>query len=75
MNQQEKILNHLREYGHITALQAIGVYRIFNLKGRVYDLRAAGWNVQTDMVSDATGKRYARYHLGLPNRIETQEAA
>jgi len=69
MNQQQKILTHLREYGHITALQAIGVYRIFNLKGRIFDLRAAGYPIETDMVTDATGKRYARYHLAYKSQV------
>lgn len=69
MSQIEKLHKHLQTHDHITALQAIGLYRIFNLKGRIFDLRTRLKNegnthtVETEMAHDGTGKTYARYRL------------
>lgn len=61
--QTDLLLRHMALHGHITQLEAISLYRIFNIKGRINDLRNQGWPIQTDMRTDATGKRYARYSL------------
>lgn len=63
MSQNQMILNHLATEDHITALQAIGLYRCFRLSGRILDLRKDGWDISTEMVKDRTGKTYARYRL------------
>lgn len=63
MSQKNLLMKHLRDNGHITQLEAIGLYRVFNLKGRINDLRDDGHNIVTDMRRDATGKPYARYTL------------
>jgi hypothetical protein len=55
------IKSHMREHGSISMLEAFGVYRIFNLKGRIADLRAAGEEIHTQMCTDNTGKKYAKY--------------
>lgn len=68
MNQCDVLLKHLKANDHITQLEAIGLYRIFNLKGRINELRDRGYDIDTDMRTDATGKRYARYVLRSPKR-------
>jgi hypothetical protein len=61
VSQNQVLLKHLRSNEYITQLEAIGLYRVFNLKGRIDELRKAGHDIVTDMRTDATGKRYARY--------------
>lgn len=63
MSQTEQILTHLRAGRDLTILEAIGVYRIFNLKARINELRKGGHSIVTEMRTDATGKRYASYRL------------
>lgn len=75
LSQTELLIRHMLTNSHITALQALGLYRVFNMKGRIHDLRKAGWNIETDMQTDATGKTYARYSVGVPVRFGHAEAA
>lgn len=72
MNQNETIIHHLLQHGTITQLEAMGVHRIFNLKGRIEELRnplkkgslvPAGKFINTRMKRDVTGKSYAEYYL------------
>lgn len=44
------------------------VYGIYRLAARIHDIRKEGFNVATTMHTDATGKKYARYHLVTKNR-------
>ena len=61
--QNSQVLSHLQERGSITPLEALIVYRIFRLAARVYDLRVKGWNIETRIKRDRTGKTYAQYRL------------
>lgn len=63
MSQRTAILNHLRNNKDITALEALGVYRVFRLAARIEELRKDGHNIVTDIRTDATGKQYAAYRL------------
>lgn len=63
MSHEQLIINHLKRHDHITMLEALGVYRIFNLRGRISDLRKKGYKIHTEMKRDATGKTYAAYSL------------
>jgi hypothetical protein len=69
MTQTKILLDHLRSGRSITQLEAIGLYRVFNLKGRINDLRKDGHEIVTDMTTDTTGKRYARYRLVQPKSL------
>lgn len=62
-SQCARILVHLRNGKTITALEALGVFGCFNLKGRIFDLKKRGHNIFKVMKQDATGKRYASYRL------------
>lgn len=67
MTQEEKVLEYLRDFGSITALEAMRDLGIMRLASRVSDLRANGYNITKDMV--AVENRYgekvhiARYRL------------
>lgn len=63
--QAEALIELLRERGPdgvtpLLALERIGTLR---LAAVVYDLRADGWDVQTEMIETSTGKHVARYTL------------
>lgn len=61
-SQNQAILNHLKNHGPITPLEALNLYGCFRLGGRIYDLKNMGHAIETEMVSE-NGKRFARYHL------------
>jgi hypothetical protein len=48
----------------ITPLEALGVYGVFRLAAVIYDIRKAGFDVNSILHTDANGKRYSRYSLG-----------
>lgn len=61
--QQYNILNHLNERGHITAMEALILYRVFRLSARICNLRDDGYTIDTVFKTDMTGKRYAQYRI------------
>ena len=63
-SQAQLILNHLEMEGSISAQDALLLYRIYRLAARIKDLRDRGYEIETAMKQDTTGKRYARYVLG-----------
>lgn len=63
LSQKSMILNHLTHKGTISGVEALSLYRIYRLAARVEELRRAGHTIETDMKTDLTGKRYARYRL------------
>lgn len=67
--QEQMVLDHLYKHDHITPLEALGVYRIFRLAGRIFSLRQLGWNIETEYARDANGKTYAKYRLNKHNPL------
>jgi hypothetical protein len=63
MSQAQTVLKHLRENEHLTSLEAIMLYRIPRLAARVYDLRQAGYDIESEVKFDATQRDYTRYRL------------
>jgi hypothetical protein len=63
ISQKGMILNHLKSKGTISGVEALSLYRIYRLAARVEELRRSGHTIETDMKTDLTGKRYARYRL------------
>ena len=45
MNQQERVLRHLRDYGSITSLEAMREYGIMRLASRVSSLKKDGYPI------------------------------
>lgn len=66
--QAQTVLAHLRANSHLTSWQAEGVYRIRRLASRVDELRAAGFEIETQTREDAAGQRYTRYMLSRRQR-------
>lgn len=70
--QKERLLDYLKRYKCITALEAIRDLGILNLKGRVYDLRQAEHKIEREwvyVVNRWGGKtRVARYKLKEENK-------
>jgi len=63
MSQSVQVLNHMKQHGSITSLQALKLYGCFRLAARVYELRGKGHNVQTQKWKTRSGKWVARYWL------------
>jgi len=61
-SQSEQILRHLREVGPLTPLDALNLFGCFRLGARIYDLKAEGHDIQTELVH-VNGKAFARYWL------------
>ena len=63
MTQNSTILDMLRD-GPITALDALREAGCFRLAARISDLRAMGYDIESEMV-EVNGKRIARYTLAV----------
>lgn len=67
MNQNERILEHLKKYGSITPKEANAEYGIMRLGARIHDLKKAGHAILTtnEKALNKYGEkiRYARYKL------------
>ena len=65
MTQNEMIINHPREYGSITKLEALRDYGCMRLASRISDIRKAGIKIirLTETSRNRYGQkiRYARY--------------
>lgn len=48
MNQTERVLRHLKDYGSITTLEAFKEYGITRLSARIYDLKMQGYGIETE---------------------------
>jgi uncharacterized protein YehS (DUF1456 family) len=57
------VLNHLREAGSITNVEANAVLRVRSVSRRITELRVAGIRIRKEMKYDTTGQRYVRYYL------------
>ena len=61
--QSAAILAYL-EVGHsLTPLEALTMFGCFRLGARIWDLKAQGHKIATEMVAVGRGKRVARYRL------------
>lgn len=63
MKQTEIVLNHIKQNGEITSLEAFELYRITRLSGRIHDLRRQGYNITTEKRKAKNGAMYAVYRL------------
>jgi len=57
------VAHHLISKKKITSWEAIGRYHATRLADIIYDLKAEGWDILTEMVKDENGVRYAVYRL------------
>ena len=70
--QNQQVLDHLRG-GPITPIEALNLYGCFRLGARIYELRQAGHNILTRMVTNDYGNPYAQYHLLAQARPSKEE--
>lgn len=67
MTQTEKVLDHIKEFGSITPLDALKEYGIMRLASRVSDLKRAGFPIVREMETSKNRNgepvRYARYRM------------
>ena len=57
------ILKHLKARKSISAMEALVTHGCPRLAPRIFNLRAAGWDITTSYHHDAMGHRYTRYTL------------
>lgn len=66
INQCARVLRHLKDYGSITAMEAME-YSVMRLASRISDLKAQGYPVKREIITDKNryGEKthYARYTL------------
>ena len=58
--QGKQILEHLKEHGNISPLEALKLYGCMRLAPRICDLRKKGYIIRTYIIKK-NGKRFARY--------------
>ena len=63
MSQEIQILNHIKRHKKISSMQAFSKYNITRLAAVVYNLRAKGYAIKTDIVNKANSS-YAVYSMG-----------
>ena len=51
MSQCEKIIRYMKDFGSITTMQAFQDLGITRLSGRIYDLKALGYQIRTETVA------------------------
>ncbi len=57
------VAKHLISKKRITSWEAIERYHATRLADIIYDLKAEGWHILTEMVKEPDGVRYAVYRL------------
>lgn len=67
-SQGEKILAYMMEHGSIDPMRAINDLRVLRLGARIFDLKAAGIPIVTEIkyktAEDGTHTHWAEYRLG-----------
>jgi len=59
-SQCNKIINHIKEYGSITSLEAFRYYGCTRLSGRIFDLKKKGYNISSELETVLTRDGTAR---------------
>lgn len=54
----------------ITPFDALEIVGSMRLGARIWDLRQAGYAIESEIVTVGRGKRVARYRLALPRQLE-----
>lgn len=62
-NKTTKVLEHLKQYGSITSLEAIEKYSAIRLSAIIYNLRKKGYDIETKDI-DFTDRFGTKSHCG-----------
>ena len=65
MSHETQILQHMKQHGSITGMQALKHYQCFRLASRIYDLRNKGHRIEAQKWKTRSGKWVSRYWLKL----------
>lgn len=67
MTQCDRILRHLKDYGSITALEAVSEYGCMRLAARIADLKGRGYRISSTIIKGKNRygetTRYSTYRL------------
>lgn len=63
VNKTTKVLEHLKQYGSITSLEAIEKYSATRLSAIIYNLRKKGYDIETKDI-DFTDRFGTKSHYG-----------
>lgn len=67
MTQCEQVLQHMKEHGSISSIEAFFNYGITRLSARIWELKRDGYDIETDLVTikseKGAKKQYARYKI------------
>lgn len=63
LSQGKQILIWLQAGKSITGMEALRMFNCWNLKGRIFDLREQGNDIETEMIKTSTRKWIAKYTL------------
>lgn len=63
LTQEERVLNHLRDFGSITSMQAFRLYDMTRLSAVIFNLREDGYDIPMTWEVSKSGKRYGRYFM------------
>ena len=73
MNQEDKVLNHLQNIGHITQIEAAQRYNIWRLAAVIHKLKKRGHCISTTKVRHKAGGFFGSYRLegalGSPQNV------
>ena len=62
-SQSERILQHLKGGGRLTALNALMFYDCLRLGARIHDLKQQGHVIKSELVSTPNGKHVSQYYM------------
>ncbi len=62
-SQNELILKDLQKGKRLNPLMALSKYNCFRLASRINDLRSDGHSIETRMIKNPDGKKFAEYYL------------
>ena len=62
-SQKTRILKHLEDGRSITPIDALNLFGCFRLSDVIFKLKQEGHDIQTDMVENQNGKKFASYTL------------
>lgn len=63
MTQNDKIRKHLEAGNTISPLEAFGLWGVYRLAARIFELRKMGLDIVQVIKGDGNGRTYAEYRL------------
>ena len=74
MNQEELILQYLKQHGSITSWEAIIKYHITRVSAVIFKLKKAGYNITSERCT-GDGKQWVKYTLESATTVDTPDTS